>query len=150
MQSLFKSYKILSLIELFLLTIILGSFKIFLAKPNSNYYDVILFYIFFLIPICLGWKISSSTRRHLRVSETLIYCSYIFTSIKMLFVILLTAGGIYFFSGSARSITSFNNKAIIYYGVLFCMILFVITSLITFFALVAVAKNNRNRATLFD
>jgi len=145
MKKLIQIYNALSIIEIVLLCNVLLHIAFIIAKRPSQYFDLIFVFILFLIPIVISWKVLLLTNKSSKVSETLVIIGHIFNIIKILVLLLLILGGLYFFMGTSDFITIENEKGVWYYLFFFSFFLFIIVSLLTFISYYAISRDNGNR-----
>jgi hypothetical protein len=142
MKKLIQEYKTLSIIEIALLCNILLHIIFIIVKRPSQYFDLIFFFIVFLAPIAISWKVISLKNNDSKASETLIIMGHISNIIKFLALLVLTFGGLYFFAGTNHFMTIENEKGAWYYLFFLSFFLFILVSLLTFISFFAISKAN--------
>jgi hypothetical protein len=143
LKKLIKIFNALSIIEIALMLNILLHIAFVIAKNSSQYFDLILVLIFFITPIAISWKIILLTAKSIKASETLLIIGHIFNVIKILTLLILIFGGLYFFIETNHYVAFNNEKGIHYYLFFLSSLLFIPVSLLTFISYFAISKNNK-------
>ena len=145
MKKLISIYRILSLIEIFLLINILLHILFFISKRASQNVDLVIAFLTFCIHLSIGWKIISMTNKNLKANETLVVIGHILNFIKIILLLLLLTAGLFFYSWTNHYLQIDSDKGAWYYLFFLSFLVFLFVVPLTFLTYFGLAKENSKK-----